>query len=150
MVGFLVFRVQRVIRPPTDALNANTFPPPRSNVGPNVPVPGAPPPLPPLPPPDSWTDLKNRDPFVYQRTGERRGGPDEADPLAGVRVLNIRMVNNEPRAQIDTGRGARARWYGEGYEFEDFSIQTINPEEGYVELYAANVAKIVRKDVEER
>jgi hypothetical protein len=106
------------------------------------PDPPAPPPnRPPLDAPGQYAGLYRSNAFTYFSDAPTEGGTGLTGKEAGIELLDLKEVQGKWRAQLKTG--VAKKWYDEGEEFEEFKVESINPDEKSVVVYAERFAKTV-------
>ncbi len=106
------------------------------------PDPPAPPPnRPPLDAPGQYAGLYRSNAFTYFSDAPTEGGTGLTGREAGIEMLDMKEVQGKWRVQLKTG--AAKKWYDEGEEFEEFKVESINPDEKSVVVYAERFAKTV-------
>lgn len=105
------------------------------------PEPPAPPPnRPPLDAPGQYAGLYRSNAFTYFSDAPTEGGTGLTAKEAGIELVDLKEVRGKWRARLKT---VTTKWYDEGEEFEEFKIESINPEEKTVVVYAERFAKTV-------
>lgn len=136
MFGVLGFRVYRMLYPlPTEEQAVLRAPRPQI---PDSEQPPTPPMAPPMTPPGTYASLFRQNPFwFYSR--ESTGTDKNAPVDFGIRLLSMRKVGERWRAQLTTK--SLTKWYYEGDEFEQFVLESIDPEKKTVVIYSEQYAK---------
>lgn len=135
LLGFLAFRVYQLFVPQT--LEAGSTDqkgeaePPQP--APNNPAPDA---------PGQYAALYNSNAFTYYSDAPVDSGGGLTPKEAGIELLDLKQgPGGAWRARLKTG--AARKWYNEGEEFEEFKVESINPDEKTVVVYAERFAKTV-------
>lgn len=152
-VAFLVlcYRVYNVLTPPAKPeQDQGILQYPRNQLPDDLSQLGVPP-MPPLPPPqplpEPWMDLKPN-PFWYQPSDARRG-QDSQDEQMNLDIALLRIATQPDgthRAQMRVGPSRE--WYDEGDNFGSFTLERIYADEGAVEVFSEEVARVVRLEIE--
>lgn len=103
--------------------------------------PSPPPNRPPLDAPGQYAGLYRSNAFTYFSDAPTEGGTGLTGREAGIELLDMKQVQGKWRVQLKTG--AAKKWYDEGEEFEEFKVESINPDEKSVVVYAERFAKTV-------
>jgi hypothetical protein len=134
LLGVLGFKVYELFVPKELEAAANEV------VG--KPDPPAPPPnRPPLDAPGQYAGLYRSNAFTYFSDAPTEGGTGLTGREAGLELLDMKEVQGKWRVQLKTG--VAKKWYDEGEEFEEFKVESINPDERSVVVYAERFAKTV-------
>ena len=134
LLGFLAFRVYELFVPkvleaaPPDAVGTTEPPKPPPN-------------NPPLDGPGQYASLYRSNAFTYFSDA-----PSDSEGLtakeAGIELLKLQeMPDGRWRAQLKTT--VTKKWYYEGEPFEEFKLESINPDDQTVVVYAERFAKTV-------
>ncbi len=137
MVGVLCWNVYRVWYPvPLPEAAAHTAPQRVSEDEPTVNVPG----LEPRQTQD-WVTVYTPDPFWYysQLTANTEKTKDVQD--AGIKLILIRKVRDEYRAQLQTE--SSTKWYTEGDAFESFELLKIDPDAGTCQVRSERLGRVI-------
>lgn len=134
LLGFLAFRVYELFVPkaleaaPPDATGKRDAPKPPPN---NPPVDG----------PGQYASLYRSNAFTYFSDAPSDGEGLTAKE-AGIELLKLQeMPDGRWRAQLKTT--VTKKWYYEGEPFEEFKLESINPDDQTAVVYAERFAKTV-------
>lgn len=134
LLGFLAFRVYELFVPkvleaaPPDATGKRDAPQPPPN-------------NPPLDGPGQFTGIYRTNAFTYFSDAPSDGEGLTAKE-AGIELLKLQeMPDGRWRAQLKTT--VTKKWYYEGEPFEEFKLESINPDDQTVVVYAERFAKTV-------
>jgi hypothetical protein len=135
LLGFLGFRVYELFVP--KVLEA-AAPDERGKPAPPQPPPNNPA----LDAPGEYAGLYRSNAFTYFSDAPTEGGTGLTGKEAGIELLNLKqMPDGRWRAQLKTS--VTKKWYDEGEPFEEFKVESINPEEKTVVVYAERFARTV-------
>lgn len=133
MLCFLGYRVYELFNPqPAETAAAA--------VGGEPELPQIPPNDPPPDAPGQYYNMLHRSPFSYYSDApvdDRNALPPEIK----LELLAIRQVSGKWRAQIRTETAKK--WYDEGENFEEFVLESINPDENSAVVYVTRIARSV-------
>lgn len=133
MLGFLGFRLWELVNPQEaqSVTSAAAGKAAQLDYPPNAPAPDA---------PGQYYNLLHRSPFsVYSDAPVDT--KDSLPPDIKLELTAIRQVSGKWRAQIKTETAKK--WYDEGEPFEEFVLESINPEENSAVLYVTRIARSV-------
>ena len=135
LLGFLCYRVYELFVPKV----LEAAPPDQKG---KAEPPQPPPNNPPVDAPGQYAGLYHSNPFTYFSDAPTSGEGGLTGKEAGIELLNIKqMPGGKWRAQLKTG--AAKKWYDEGEPFEEFKLESINPDDKTVVVYAERFAKTV-------
>lgn len=136
MVAVFAWQVYKVQNPP-EVIEERPVVPPRAVQPDDVPLLGIPVPPANPPPPPPLTDyrtLGRQNMFWYfSGQGAQPTAVEEAPPLTLVNIMA--WPDGTHRAQIQTA--SSRQWIGEGEDFEDYTLMSIDAAAGTVEVYDA-------------
>lgn len=135
LLGFLAFRVYELFVP--KVLEAA----PKDETG-NRDAPPPPPSKPPLDGPGQYAGLYRGNAFTYFSDAPTTGEGGLTAKEAGIELLNLmEMPDGRWRAQLKTS--VTKKWYDEGEPFEEFKLESIDPDEKSAVVYAERFARTV-------
>jgi hypothetical protein len=134
LLCFLCFRVYELFVP---KVMEAAVPEERGKPDPPMPPPGNPP----VDGPGQYAGLYRSNAFSYfsdaPTDGEGVSGKE-----AGIELLNLKqMPDGRWRAQLKTS--VTKKWYDEGEPFEEFKLESINPDDKSVVVYAERFARTI-------
>lgn len=102
--------------------------------------PQPPPNNPPVDAPGQYAGLYHSNAFTYFSDAPTSGEGGLTGKEAGIELVDLKEVRGKWRARLKT---VTTKWYDEGEEFEEFKVESINPDEKTVVVYAERFAKTV-------
>lgn len=135
LVCVLAYRVYELFGPgeQPEQVQAVTIPPEPPEIAPNAPAPD---------PPGQYGTLVRRSPFSYYSDAKVDTSGPSAEEL-GLKLLRVKEVGGKWRAQVTTPAITRGKWYDEGESFEEFVLESIDPEAGTADVYVERLAKTI-------
>ena len=88
--------------------------------------------------PGGYANLYNQNPFWYY-SGSRKSGEGVTAEELGISLVQIQELGDRARARIKTR--TTTKWFDEGEPFEEFVLESIDPDDGTVVVYAESVAQ---------
>lgn len=145
MVGFLCYRVYKVLQPEEVVVSAPARKP-LAELSPDAPRPSIPPRPPSAPDAENWASLFTRNPLVYVPGGVGSDTDDEDEFSIDLQVLRVRDVGGGTiKAQIKTS--SSRKWYAEGQAFESYELLSIDVEEECCEIFAESLGRTITRCV---